>query len=99
MLNVHQWEGSAVEACDDATSDASRACPLNRLEEASNGRGGSPVGWSRGRKVVVDVCGDGGSCRAHAIERVRRVQNSLKESGLYERLMAATLSERSHDAG
>ena len=75
-MNVHQCEGSAVEACDDATSDASRAGPFSPLEETSNGRRGSPSEWSTARKVVVEGCGDGGSCWAHAIGRVRRVQNS-----------------------
>ena len=71
MLNVHQCEGSAVDACDDATSEASRPCP-----PLSNGRGGSKrtLGEFSTARKVVEVCGEGGSCRAHAEEKVRSVQ-------------------------
>ena len=76
MLNVHQCEGSAVDACDDATSEASRPCPL-----LSNGRGGSKrtLGEFSTARKVVEACGEGGSCRAHAEEKKSEAFRSVRD--------------------
>lgn len=92
ILNVHQCEGSAVEVCEDATSDTSNPCPYPRLGEISSGGRGSErtLGeWSAARKVGVDGCGEGGSCRAHAKEKsqkcseVSTIKTGLPDGGGY----------------